>query len=141
MEYDLRYDVPNRLITVTTRGRASLEGFQRYTGEMVQHALWSGPGLRVLADHVALDSTTMERRDVEAYRTFCERLFVAHPFHESGFFAASVVSNPLQYGLLRQWETPLQLQQRIGHRIFWDRAEALRWLLATPREGPGSGSP
>lgn len=122
MDYTVEYGGDPPGVTFTTSGLADLASIQRANDEFLADPRFR-PGMPILADHSALDTTSLTSSDArligDAYRRFLERTA------ESAI--AIVVANAAAFGLVRMAEAyagPTQPRQR----IFYSRAEAIDWL-------------
>lgn len=136
MHYELSFPIDRPFALVVTHGSATLEGFTAFTLEVARHPAWA-TCLSMLVDHRDLDLATMKKNDVDAYRRFCSRLLSAIPAAGAGTVrAATVVSRPLDFGIVRQWEIPLEDELVLVHRAFLDYDAAAAWLSAPAPSAP-----
>lgn len=108
---------------VTTRGRASGDGFVRMSQELWAHPAWL-QGFNLLLDHRPLDSrhlTSLEIRQISNARPDSP---------DGGAFRriASVVETDLGFGLTRMWDFFTDGDSSREHRIFRSIEEAQCWL-------------
>jgi|GEM_PF-2783326 len=141
MHHDLSFPADRRFALVITHGAASLEGFLAFTLEVARHPAWASR-LSMLVDHRDLDLSTMKKSDVDAYRRFCTKLLSAIPAAGAGAVrAATVVARPLDFGIVRQWEIPLEDELVLVHRAFQSYTDAETWLARAPAEPEASVAP
>jgi hypothetical protein len=138
-ELDIRPD--GALAVVTTHGEACLEGFRAFTDELVRHRLPSR-ATPVLVDHRDLDLSTMLKADIDAFRRYvAEQLAtLRREPHAAAPRLATLVSRTLDFGIVRQWEIPLEDELPMRHRAFLDRDAAVAWL-STEADDPTGDDP
>jgi hypothetical protein len=109
-------------VTVTTAGKASRDGFFGFNLDLVSDARWR-PGMLVLLDHSALDTSELTGHDVEEIAAFVRRLSA-----QFGSCCCAVLTpDPYARGLADvsiSYVTPSTLDVR----TFATRAEVLEWL-------------
>jgi hypothetical protein len=109
-------------VTVRTAGKASRNGFFGFNLELVADARWR-PGMLVLLDHSALDTSGLSGRDVDEIAAFVLRL--------SGEFGSSscavVTPDPYARGLADVSISYVSASP-LAVGTFATRAEALEWL-------------
>jgi len=137
----MRYEIDGRtgssLAVVTTHGQGTLEGFRAFTADLVGRRLPSVT-VPVLVDHRDLDLSTMQKPDVDAFRRYVADL-LSTIRREPGAGTprlATLVARRLDFGIVRQWEIPLEGAVPIVHRTFLDPDAALAWLTARGEETP-----
>jgi hypothetical protein len=122
LEYTIEFGGDPHGVTFTTSGAADLASILRANDEFLAHPRLR-PGMPILADHTALDTTPLASSDAkligEAYKRFLEAV------GQSAI--AIVVGHPAAFGLVRMAEAYAGSQQP-NMRIFYSRAEAITWL-------------
>ena len=123
MEYTVDFDDDSPGVTFTTSGRADLAVLLRANEEFLADPRFR-PGMPILADHSALDTSALASSDTkaigEAYRQFLDLV------GESAI--AIVVAHPATFGLVRMAEAYAGTPPPSLQRIFYSREEALAWL-------------
>jgi hypothetical protein len=123
MEYTIEFGGDPYCVTFTTSGAADVSTLLRLTDELVTDPRFR-PGMPVLADNSALDTSPLTSADAKAigqsYRRFLERA------GESPI--AVVVPGPAAFGLVRMVEAYAGPPPPPLQRIFYSRDEALAWL-------------
>jgi hypothetical protein len=122
VEYTIEFggDLPG--VAFTTSGPAELSSILRANDEFLADARFR-PGMPILADHSALDTSPLSSSDAklvgEAYRRFLD--------HVGESAIAIVVAHPAAFGLVRMAEAYAgPPEPKVG--IFYSPAEAISWL-------------
>ena len=90
------------------------------------------PGMSTLVDHRRLNLTVCTAKDLKRFeRHTVELVQRVGPDKIGKTRDATVVSRVVDYGIVRQWETPLDDSLPFQHRVFMDFDEALAWLGIT----------
>jgi hypothetical protein len=123
VEYTIEFGEDPHGVVITTSGSADLAAILRANEEFLADARFR-PGMPILADHSALDTSSLASSDTrligEAYREFLDRV------GESAI--AIVVAHPATFGLVRMAEAYAGPPPPSLQRIFYSRDEALAWL-------------
>jgi hypothetical protein len=134
MEHSIQFGGEPQDVTITTSGPATREGLTAFLMELVSSPRFR-PGMLILADHSALDPTTVTAAEVRAQAHIVVGL--------NGQIGASkiaiVVPNALAFGWARMYELSAQAAQAESN-VFYSRSDALAWLELQrsnkPAEGP-----
>jgi hypothetical protein len=123
MDYTIEFGGDPYGVTFTTSGAADIAAILRANEEFLADPRFR-PGMPILADHSALDTSSLASDDAkligEAYRRFLDRI------GESAI--AIVVARPAAFGLIRMAEAYAGPPPPSNQRIFYSREEALAWL-------------
>jgi len=127
LEYTIDFGGDPLGVSFTTSGRADLSTILRANEEFLSDPRFR-PGMPILADHSALDTTPLESSDMEvvgqAYRKFLDQI------GESPI--AIVVAGPGAFGLIRMAGAHAG-EPAPDAQIFYSRDEAVSWLR-NPRD-------
>jgi hypothetical protein len=74
MEHKLTFYPKQHLVVASTRGVATIEGFEAFANDLLGHANWV-PGMTLLADHRDLTFSELATFDVEKFRRFMSKSF------------------------------------------------------------------
>jgi hypothetical protein len=109
-------------VTITTSGRADLEGFERFNEALVSDPRYR-PGMTILVDHSQLDASSLSPEEVEAIGNAVTRLA-----DRIGPSLVAIVSGDRvtfgQAGISVAYGPP----GPIRIRVFYALEEALDWL-------------
>jgi hypothetical protein len=123
VEYSIEFGGDPSGVTFTTSGQADLAVILRANDEFLADGRFR-PGMPVLADHSALDTTPLSSADAkligDAYRRFLE--------HVGKSAVAIVVGHPASFGLVRMAEAYAGAPESGNVGIFYSRDDAIGWL-------------
>jgi len=121
MGFDLRVDVPRRLVHITFDGTVNPATIAELRQAVLAHPDFD-PGYDQLIDGRAVEK--LEDVDAGTVRAMAGN---REGVHEPGARRAFVMNSDLKFGLARIFEL-LANQRSRGVRIFRDYDEAVRWL-------------
>jgi hypothetical protein len=129
MEFRIDFGGEPQDVTVTTAGRADLEGFERFNEALVSDPRYR-PGMTILVDHSQLDASTLSPPEVEAVGDI-----VARVADRLGPSLVAIVSGDRvtfgQAGISVAYAPP----ERIRVRVFYTLDEAVEWLRSESGAG------
>ena len=137
MRYEIALQPGRPFVRVVTHGVATLEGFRSFTDELVARRLPS-TSQPVLVDHRDLDLSSLQKAEVDAFRRYVSELLSSYRLQPGAPTPrlATLVARTLDFGIVRQWEIPLDGVVPLQHRAFLDLQAAERWLTAGDDESP-----
>jgi hypothetical protein len=112
-----------------------VDGFREYLEGVLSDPAWT-PGTAALIDFRDLRLEHLSFRDVEEI----VELHVPHVTRIGNSPMAVVVSRPVDFGLVRMWES-LAADMFPLHSVFYEVDEALSWLRAKQRRASAGPSP
>lgn len=131
MEYRFRFLTGQSAVIITTSGEADADVVLKILEAKYSHSLWV-PGMSALIDHRQVDMTIITSNDLKRYQSGAEALVQKFGFNAIGKARdATVVSRPVDYGIVRQWEIPVEADLPFQHKAFMSYADALEWLGIT----------
>jgi len=127
VQYTIEFGGDPRLVTITTSGPAERATFVRFREEFVSDPRFR-PGMPILIDHLALDTTPLTVPDIraiaESIARFSDRLGPSR--------IAIVAPDTLTFGFARMTES-LANPERMRVSVFYSREEAISWLREDDR--------
>jgi len=126
VEYECIYNPDLNAVEASTHGMADptvlIAMVHRIAALCGQHA-----SANVLVDHSDIDATPLTMRDVE---TLSRTTVACETFQ--GRKCAHLVARDLQFGLVRAWETMIEIHglTELETGLFTDRTEAIAWVKA-----------
>lgn len=131
MKHSIEADPKHGFLVVTTRGRATAEGFARMSRDLWAHSSWQ-EGMNLLLDHRPLDSTGLTSKEIRLISMTRPEPAGPSPFRR----IATVVETDLGFGLTRMWDFYTDRDETREHRIFRSMEEAKGWLKESPPPAP-----
>jgi hypothetical protein len=122
MQWTARFDADPALLTLTVSGVAHVDGFREYLEGVLEDPAWA-PGKAALIDFRDLRLEHLSFADLERI----VELHVPHRTRIGNSPMAVVVSRPVDFGIVRMWES-LSADTFPAHRVFYDVDDALLWL-------------
>jgi hypothetical protein len=123
VEYTIEFGAhPLVDVTITTSGRADVDGFRRINDQVVADSRFR-PGSTLLFDHSALDARSLTPSDI------AQIAGMGGALGEPGLIVL-VVPDAFTFGLARQGSTMAGPAISDSVRIFYSRDDAEAWLSA-----------
>ena len=128
MEFQITFD--SNVATMTTTGKASLEGFRQGIKALVDDPQFKS-GMPILIDHRSLDVSSLDPSDVRAIgeytATFGNRIGPSS--------VAVIVPDQVTFGFVRMGESYAN-QPHLSVKVFYSLPEGVEWLRTqTPATG------
>lgn len=135
MNWNARFETGSSLLTLTASGVARVDGFREYLEGVLSDPSWE-PGTAALLDFRDLRLEHLSFREVEEIVA----LHVPHVTRIGNSPMAVVVSRPVDFGLVRMWES-LAADMFPMHSVFYEVDETLTWLRGKQRRAAEGLSP
>jgi hypothetical protein len=127
VDFEISFEPGRDLMVIRTSGPATVEDVAESMRARVQHPCWR-PGLDVLIDHSALDTSGVDAKTVESLLRALEPYAGAVGSGRS----ALVVPNSITFGFARMFEALAQERLPRRYHVFRSLEEAEAWLAEKP---------
>ncbi len=128
MHYELRFLPEKNLVIGSASGDPTPKEMIAMAEGKYRHPNWR-PGMSTLVDLRELHISKMNAKDLEQFQKLTSNLIQELGFEAIGRTQdATVVSRSVDYGIVRQWETPMGDDVPFEHRVFLSYTEAMDWL-------------
>jgi hypothetical protein len=123
LNYQINVPQNNEHFEVKTEGKAEIDGFEAFLGEIFSHPKWA-PGKALLIDHSDLVLRFFQTEEV---RSVSKMVINQTDIIGKGKWAIVVTGN-FAFGMARMWQIITEEKVPMEISVFKDREKAIKWL-------------